>query len=229
VSGQSYVWYYNSTSGTQTANASDAVVIEGLNTGAYSNVWVYDVTSGCSSNTIASVAIGGTPVSDEITTNDATVSHTQSEGTVDYNNSDCEKVVTIEATNGDLGNVTADVEVIGSTGTYNDEFYFGRVYHLTASNNVGGTVTLYFSDAEIGAYNAAVGTNTPNYPQVSGDGSNITITAFHGTPGSGSGPLNYDPSTAELIFPTSVVHNPNGYFEVTFTVGSFSGFFGTTN
>src|SRR5690606_26445811 len=47
--------------------------------------------------------------------------------------------------------------------------------------------------------------------------------------GSGSGPLNYDPATAELIIPSSIVHNANGYYEVTFSVGSFSGFFGTTN
>ena len=229
VSGQSYTWYYDAEVGSQTANASDAIVLEGLNAATYADIWVYDATTGCTSNTIASVTVGGTPVSDDITAVDASSSQAQSEGTVNYNNADCEKIATIEATNGDLGSVTAEVEVVGSVGTYNDEFYFGRVYHLTASNNVGGIVTLYFSDAEIAAYNTAVGSNTPNYPVVMSDGSNITITAFHGTPGSGSGPLNYDPATAELIIPSSIVHNANGYYEVTFSVGAFSGFFGTTN
>ncbi len=229
VSGATYNWSYNGINGTETASSSGEIVLNGLDAGLYTNVSVSGGVSGCSSDIIASVTVGSTPVSTDITPDDASSSQSQSGGIVDYNNADCERIVTIEATNGDLGSVTADVEVTGAVGTYNEEFYFGRVYHLTASNNIGGTVTLYFSDAEISAYNTGVGSSTPDYPVVAGDGSNIVITAFHGTPGSGSGPLDYDPATAELITPTSIIHNLNGYYEITFNVGSFSGFFGTTN
>jgi len=229
ISGASYNWNYNGISGTETANSSAEIVLNGLNASTYTDVWIHDITTGCTSDTIASITVGGTPISDEITPADASDSKSQSGGSVDYNNAGCERIVTIDATNGNLGTVTAAVEVIGAVGTYNDEFYFGRVYHLSASNNVGGTVTLYFSDAEIAAYNAAVGSSTPDYPVVATDGSNIMITAFHSTPGSGGGPLGYDTATSELISPSSIIHNLNGYYEITFSVSSFSGFFATTN
>jgi len=228
-SGQSFVWHMGTETGSLVADASHSIVLDSLGSGSYTDIWMYDGTTLCSSDTIASVTVGGPTPSNDITPVDATDSQFQSSGTVHYNNPDCEKIVTINATNGSLGNVTAAVDVMTAPGTYNNEFYIGRVYHLSAENNTGGTVTLYFSDAEIAAYNTAVGNATSDYPEVAGDGSNITITAFHSVSGSGSGPLNYDTATAELIIPSSVIHHPNGYYAISFTVDAFSGFFGTTN
>ncbi len=52
---------------------------------------------------------------------------------------------------------------------------------------------------------------------------------FHAA-GPGNGPQGYNASGAEVITPSAIVHNTaGGYWEVTFTTSSFSGFFAHTN
>ena len=208
-------------------NGAGELVISGLNAGSYNNVSITNLATTCVSNTVSAAVVGGTVATDAITPVTSNDSHSQPSGVIDYRNTSCELIATIDATNGDLGTVTTDVTVMGAYGTFNSEFYFGRTFDLTATNNVGGNVTLYFSDAEVADYNAGVGTSNPEFPEVLPDGSNIMITAFHSVPGSGNGPLNYDTATAELITPT-VTHNPLGYYEVSFSVSGFSGFFANT-
>ena len=208
-------------------NGAGELVISGLNAGSYNNVSITNLATSCVSNTVSAAVVGGTVATDAITPVTSNDSHSQPSGVIDYRNTSCELIATIDATNGDLGTVTTDVTVMGAYGTFNSEFYFGRTFDFTATNNVGGNVTLYFSDAEVADYNAGVGISNLDFPQVLPDGSNIVVTAFHSAPGSGNGPLNYDTATAELITPT-VTHNPLGYYEVSFSVSGFSGFFANT-
>lgn len=90
------------------------------------------------------------------------------------------------------------------------------------------TITLYYTQAEFNAYNAANGAY-PDLPVNAGDAAgiaNLRITQFHGTSASGL-PASYSGST-ELIDPVdaSIIFNASASrWEITFDVTGFSGFF----
>src|SRR5690606_20914620 len=149
---------------------------------------------------------------------------------VSYTNSNCERIATIHSTDS-LGNVTTIVTVRHGTQIYGaSEPYIGRFYDIVAGNNQGGRVTVYFTDAEVDAYNLTVNNlGSARYPAIGGNGEHLQITAFH-SPVPGSGPEGYDLLGAEVIHPISVVHHGNeGVWEVVFDTDSFSGFFAHTN
>lgn len=139
------------------------------------------------------------------------------------------------------GSVTTKVTVDGSVGTFHGQPYVQRHYDIEpAANATTATadVTLYFTQAEFSAYNAARG-SFPALPVDSTDAANnkanLRITQFHGVPTGGNAPSNY-PSTwggsgpAHIVItPSSVTWNGSASrWEVTFPVTGFSGFFAST-
>src|SRR5690606_3890380 len=98
---------------------------------------------------------------------------------------------------GSLGNVSVIVTLTGSTGTYHNQPYIGRYYDIQTGSAVGGTVTLYFTDAEINQYNAQVAVlGNPVFPAIGENGENLRITVFHSA-APGSGPEGYDHTFSE--------------------------------
>ncbi|MFZ1306574.1 MAG: GEVED domain-containing protein [Ferruginibacter sp.] len=122
---------------------------------------------------------------------------------------------------------------------YNAEPYLQRhIDILPATNAATSTarVTLYFTDAEFETYNAN-NMVWPDLPTVAGGGntdtrrSNLRITQYHGTPNTNpSQPNNYSMSTGVYINPADndIFWNGN-YWEVSFDVAGFSGFYVHTN
>lgn len=166
-----------------------------------------------------------------VTTTSSSRSATQDQDEeVTYTNDNCEIIALVSADNGSLDDVTVAVNVLSSTMVHNTQPYVGRYYDITASNNVGGLVTLYFTEAEIDDYNATVASiDNVLFPPIGPLGENLQITAYHAT-GSGTGPQGYNKDDAEVIIPLSVVHNTiSGFWEVKFHTRSFSGFFVHTN
>ena len=206
--------------------SATTIQLMGLTAGVYDSIRVNDA---CPSNTWGPVTLSDGISGTGIATTSATETNTQGSGAeVNYANSTCQLIATVSSSDS-LGSVTASVTVSGGTQMYNGiEPYIGRYYDLAAANNMGGTVTIYFTDAEINAYNTTVnGLGNAMYPAIGGNGENLQITAYH-SPDPGSGPDGYDITGSEVIIPISVVHN-GGIWEITFTTSSFSGFFAHTN
>ena len=132
------------------------------------------------------------------------------------------------------GNVNTCVKIDATVQTHNGKPYVQRHYDITPASGAAtatGTITLYYTQAEFDAYNTVRGTN-PALPTGSADAAgiaNLRITQYHGT---GTAPNNYT-GTGVLINPAdaSIVWNSGAaWWEVTFAVNGFSGFFvHTTN
>ncbi len=201
--------------------------LNGLSPGVYDG---FSVTSGCASNVwndAVVVDIAGAPAP---ASGNAFKTDVQGAGvTVDYYDSSCGRIATLNSSDGSLGNVSVIVTVTGSTGTYHNQPYIGRYYDIQTGSAAGGTVTLYFTDAEINQYNAQVAIlGNPVFPAIGENGENLRITVFHST-APGSGPEGYDPMLSESISPTEVTRHASGFWQVTFVTTSFSGFFAHTN
>lgn len=112
--------------------------------------------------------------------------------------------------------------------------YVKRLFEITPANNASsatGEVTLYFTQAEFNSFNAV---NTMDLPVGPGDTqsiANLRIEKRGGTSSDNSGlPATY-PGTAVTIDPedADIVWNAAGsYWEVSFAVTGFSGFFAKT-
>jgi len=124
---------------------------------------------------------------------------------------------------------------------FNAEPYVQRHFDIepaTGASTATATVTLYFTDAEFVTFNAN-NAAFPDLPTVAGGGNadpnvaNVRITQYHGTPTtSPSSPGNYTVAggAGVRINPASITTSYNGnYWEVTFPVTGFSGFYLHTN
>ena len=160
-----------------------------------------------------------------IATANTTASNIQHNNNAVITTLDCKLIAKVNNAS-NLGNISISVKVNTSIPSNSDPFV-SRYFDISAANNLGGLVTLYFTQAEIAAYNALVGLNNPSYPQIGASGQNMQITAFHSLAGSGSGtgPLSYDQNTAEVLPCTGVWNAAKNRWEVSFTTTSFSGFF----
>jgi hypothetical protein len=131
------------------------------------------------------------------------------------------------------GQVRTCVTLDASPITFNGEPYVQRHYDIEPVNTPAtatATITLYFTDAEFVNYN----TTYPVWPDLPTNGAgntianrnNVRITQFHGVgTGSPTAPGNY-PGAAVLITPGEANVFWNGSFwEVTFNVTGFSGFY----
>ncbi|MGI9192336.1 MAG: T9SS type A sorting domain-containing protein [Chitinophagaceae bacterium] len=136
-----------------------------------------------------------------------------------YSNNLCDVLASIQDAPGGnvLGTTTVDVYVDNSIQQFNGQPYVARHYDITPSNNGPATVTLYFTQADFTAYNAANG----NFPDLPTTGSNtdpnianIRITKVNGV-------LGVAPAT--VITPT--MNWTGSYWTATFPVSGFSQFF----
>lgn len=217
-----------------TANDGTAnfIAISNLAPGVYTDISAFKGPDTCFSNTLAG-PVTLAPVVNGIAMVTSMDSMHQGSGlTLTYRNDNCEQIATVSSS-ADLGSVTTNVVL--DTVLYDSAGapYAGRYYVITPSQNNGqpATLTVYFSNDDIAAYNSAVATlNNPNYPAMDTSGANILISAYHGISSAGAtGPGGmFDSSSVDLITPTSVTDNGN-YVAVTFTsTNGFSGFFAHT-
>jgi guanyl-specific ribonuclease Sa len=143
------------------------------------------------------------------------------------------------------GNINNCVIIDPTVQTFNAEPYVQRHFDiepLTNANNATATITLYFKDAEFVEFN----NNRvlfPPLPTVAGGGNadpaiaNLRVTQYHGVPipphnvGNPSpGFYSINNGRGVLITPTTVFYNATyNYWEVTFPVTGFSGFYVHTN
>lgn len=196
---------------------------------------VYDsmqVPGSCPSNSWTPVTLSGAASPISIAAASATHSDIQGAGVaVDYTSSSCELIASLSSGSDSLGNVTIQVGVLDSTMVQGGQPYVGRYYDISAGNNAGGTVTLYFKDAEFNHYNAKVAAmGNSQFPAIGPAGEHLQISAFHAK-GAGNGPQGYDNTRdVEVIMPLMIVHNTvSGFWEVMIHTDSFSGFFAHTN
>ncbi|AEV97429.1 hypothetical protein Niako_1050 [Niastella koreensis GR20-10] len=150
-----------------------------------------------------------------------------------YYGSSCQLIdkVTPSGAGAVTGNVTSEVWVESTVPAYRSEPFVQRHYQIIPAANpltATGTVTLYFSQAEFDAFNAAPG-STANLPTGTSDNAgkaNLRIGKYSGSSNNGTGlPGTYssvtviDPPDANIVWNAAT-----GRWEVTFTVTGFGGF-----
>jgi trimeric autotransporter adhesin len=147
-----------------------------------------------------------------------------------YNDGSCNTIATVIPAGGSpvSGSITGCVKVESSIPTYNSLYYVARHYDIepaVAPSTSSANVTLYFSPAEMAAFNADLGAAATHYPLPvlpTDNTDSVRIEQYHGT---GTNPTNYSGaletwSTANGL---QVVFS-NGYWAITVPVTSFSGF-----
>lgn len=136
------------------------------------------------------------------------------------------------------GSVTSEVWVESSVPRYGSNPFVQRHYQIIPATNpftATGTVTLYFSQAEFDAFNAAPG-SVADLPTGAADNAgkaNLRIGQYKSTSNNASGlPGSYTPTPAIVIDPVdaNITFNAvTGLWQVTFDVTGFGGFFVQTS
>jgi len=144
---------------------------------------------------------------------------------VDVRYTDCDLVASLDPTGANPvnGNTNFKVTIDNATQSYNGQPYVKRHFDIEPSNNAGiatGTITLYAYQYEFDAYNLAAA-GLPPLPSGGIDNGNVRISQFHGV---GTAPGNY-PGPEVLITPTVSWNNTYNYWEMSFPVTGFSGFY----
>jgi hypothetical protein len=125
------------------------------------------------------------------------------------------------------GIVNTCVSVSDAIEVVNTQPYLQRHYDIEPKINpqtATGTITLFALQSEFDAYNAYVtlhNLSLPLMPTAGTDNGNVRITQFHGT---GSGPGHYSGETV-FIIPSVKWNSINKWWEITFDVTGFSGFY----
>ena len=127
------------------------------------------------------------------------------------------------------GNIQGCVTIDATVQVYNGDPYVQRHYDFVPSRNPAtstATLTLYATQAEFNAYNAANGAypDLPTGPSDATGISNLRVTQFGGT---GTAPGNYTGATT-LIDPTDTDITwdaINGWWSIRFPITGFSGFY----
>ncbi|MCS3800755.1 FG-GAP-like repeat-containing protein [Niastella sp. OAS944] len=137
-------------------------------------------------------------------------------------------------TNPVTGNVVIKVTVDPTVQSYNGNPYVQRHYDIEPVNNAvtaTATVTLYFTQQEFDAFNASAA-HGPDLPKNANDAAgkaNLRVYQYHGfsttsLPGTYTGDgLEIDPDDSKIVWNAN-----NQWWEVTFDVNGFSGFFVTS-
>jgi len=159
-----------------------------------------------------------------------------------FNNTSCDPIAKVKPAGADpvAGLINTCVYIDPAVlPFYNAEPYLQRHIDILPVTNAAtstGRVTLYFTDGEFETYNAN-NIVWPDLPTVAGGAnadtrrSNLRITQYHGTPNTNpSQPNNYSMATCAYINPpdNDIFWNGN-YWEVSFDVSGFSGFYVHTN
>ncbi|MFL5738623.1 MAG: T9SS type A sorting domain-containing protein [Flavisolibacter sp.] len=146
------------------------------------------------------------------------------------------KLIRLEPTSGVnalSGPVTTLVSLDTPVVSYNTIPYVERHYDITPANNAStsqATVTLYFTQADFDRFNTYVIANhlsLPLLPASGVDNGNVRITQYHGSFTGSSFPGNYA-SGAQTIIPSVSWDSDNSWWQVSFPVSGFSGFYLTT-
>lgn len=137
-------------------------------------------------------------------------------------------------TNALTGTTKFTVAFDAQVSTFNSQPYVQRHYDIAPGTNAAtaqATVTLYFTQQEFDNYNAFVLASHSGYrllPTSGVDNGNARILQFHGNFTSSPTPSNY-PSAAPVIINAALVWNSTkNWWEATFPVSGFSGFFLST-
>jgi len=129
------------------------------------------------------------------------------------------------------GQVDCKVILDSTINNYNGQAYVQRHYDILPANNASiamAMVTLYFTQQDFDNFNASPthGLDLPTSPADAAGIANLRVYQYHGfsatsLPGSYSGPaVEIDPADVNIVW------NSNGqYWEVSFDVNGFSGFF----
>jgi len=129
------------------------------------------------------------------------------------------------------GDVLCKVTIDPAVASYNNQPYVQRHYDITPAVNPAtamAAIKLYFTQTDFDNFNAspAHGSDLPTSPTDAAGIANLRVYQYHGfsttsLPGSYSGPaVEIDPADANIVW------NSNGqYWEVSFDVNGFSGFF----
>ncbi len=146
-------------------------------------------------------------------------------GPADVRYTDCDLIASVDPSGGNPvnGNTNFKVTIDNATQSYNGQPYVKRHFDIEPSNNAGiatGTITLYAYQYEFDAYNLAAA-GLPPLPSGGIDNGNVRISQFHGV---GTAPGNY-PGPEVLITPTVSWNNTYNYWEMSFPVTGFSGFY----
>ena len=130
------------------------------------------------------------------------------------------------------GNITSEAWVESTVPTYGSKPFVQRHYQITPATNpltATATVTLYFSQAEFDAFNAAPG-STANLPSGATDNAgkaNLRIGKYSGSSNNNTGLPGSYTSTVTTIDPpdANIVWNATtNMWEITFAVTGFGGF-----
>ena len=230
-----------SSSNTVVATISSAGIVTALNAGS-TNI-TYTINTGCNSPQAAfsSLIVGGTASLAGVTggpsvcsTANVQPSATQPSGT-SFSDGTCNTIANILPSGlaQVSGSINTCVRVEDVVHTYHNMPYLQRVYDIVPATNAAtatATLTLYYTQAEFTAYNAAKPAPYPALPVDAADAlnnkANLRITQFHGT---GTYPGNYNGGTVDLINPVDakIVWSgaPLNRWEVTFDIVGFSGFY----
>jgi hypothetical protein len=147
------------------------------------------------------------------------------------------KIVTLKPTAGAnplSGNIMAILTVDENVNAYNNQPYVQRHYDIIPAvnaENAQATVTLFFTQQDFDNYNSYLVTNNlilPLLPTNGLDNGNVRITQFHGTFTGSSNPANYGTGASVNITPTVTWNVINNYWQVTYPVNGFSGFYLST-
>jgi sugar lactone lactonase YvrE len=145
-------------------------------------------------------------------------------------NNNFQRLLTLTPTEGAnmlSGSTDFKVSIDPSIPRYNSQPYVPRHYDITPANNATtakANIILYFLQSEFDAYNNYVTSNSLNLPLLPSGGTdngNVKVTQFHGV---GTAPGNYTGS-AVLINPSVVWNSSNNWWELSFPVIGFSGFY----
>lgn len=221
---------------TNLVSANDGIneyVAPLLGQGAYTNFKVINASS-CVSNTVAGTTTLTAPAATAVPATSSTsgAMAQPGAGTQYYTDPSCDLIAAVTSPN-NLGTVTANLTVGAPVTSTGGEPFVGRYVDIAPSANAtsAATVKLYFTAADFTNYNASASVGTSAYPAILPDNSNLRIRAFHGLPSSGTtGPNGtYNAANSDILQPTSVVWNTNGFWEVTvYSPNGFSGFFANT-
>jgi hypothetical protein len=165
-----------------------------------------------------------------------------------YTNGPCSLIARVVPSGGSpvSGTINTCVIIESSVKTFNAEPYVQRHYDIepaTSPNTATATITLYFKDAEFVNFNTA-SAGFPHLPTVATGGNadvtniaHLRVTQYHGVPiaphntgNPAPGFYSLNGGNGLLITPTTVNYNSTyGYWEVSFPVTGFSGFYVHTN
>jgi hypothetical protein len=220
----SYLWEISTTSASAGfASASGTNNTSGYTPGpATANTWYRrTVTSGTCTNTSTAVQITVTAGAVSLPPTGTSATIVQTDGTTNiYSSASCQPIAMIQDAVGGTapGSTAASVTVDLGVQSVAGQKYLQRHYTITPTVNGPATLTIYATQAEMTAFNAAPGA----FPAMPTSGNNadpnkanIRVSKYSGAPFVGPG---------TLITPTLVNWNGN-YWEITFPVTTFSNFY----